>query len=238
VDELGIVLAAGYARWRKSRLGRITDALEQRLLLELIGDVSGQTVLDVGCGDGELAIELWRRGARVTGVDASPKMIEAACERAHRHGADIRFELATAQLLPYKAATFDHVVAVTVLCFLTDAQPTIREVARVLRPGGRFVIGELNRWSPWAADRRLRGWLGNPIWRSARFRSPTALRALVESAGLVVKTLRGAIYYPHFGLAARLLGRFDRHLSRVSPIGAAFLAVRAVKPIAPPLVHH
>lgn len=234
MHELGAALATRYARWRKGSLGQITDTLERRLLLEMLGDINGQTILDVGCGDGEIAIELWRRGGIVTGIDASPEMIDAARERARRHGADIRFELASAQLLPFKAAAFDHVVAITILCFLKDAQPAILEIARVLRPGGRFVIGELNLWSLWAAYRRLRGWLGNPIWRSAQFRSPSALRALVESAGLVVGTLRGAIYYPPFGLAARLFDRFDSHLGRVSPIGAAFLAVRAEKPIATP----
>jgi ubiquinone/menaquinone biosynthesis C-methylase UbiE len=235
MNELAEAVTAGYTRWRKSRLGSITDALEQRLLLELLGDVAGQAILDVGCGDGEFAIELWQRGARVTGIDASPQMIDAARARAQRQGADIRFEIATAQALPFEAAAFDRVVAVTVLCFLADGQPTLSEIARVLRIGGRFVIGELNKWSAWAADRRVRAWFGHPIWRSARFRSPSELRHLVESAGLVVQMLHGAVYYPHFGLAARLLGRFDRQLSRITPIGAAFLAVRAEKPNRSPL---
>ena len=60
-----------YARWRTSEIGTITERLEGQLILELVGDVSGCRVLDVGCGDGEFALELTKRGAVVTGIDAS-----------------------------------------------------------------------------------------------------------------------------------------------------------------------
>jgi 2-polyprenyl-3-methyl-5-hydroxy-6-metoxy-1,4-benzoquinol methylase len=86
-----VTLPDAYARWRESSLGRITDALERRLLLELIRNVGGRTVLDVGCGDGELAVALWQRGARVSGIDASLPMIEAARRRAAWQGSDIAF---------------------------------------------------------------------------------------------------------------------------------------------------
>jgi ubiquinone/menaquinone biosynthesis C-methylase UbiE len=74
-------LTESYARWRSSRLGQITDALEQQLLFELIDPVAGQTLLDVGCGDGAFALELARRGAIVTGLDADPAMIAGARRR-------------------------------------------------------------------------------------------------------------------------------------------------------------
>lgn len=61
-----------YARWRASEIGAITERLERRLIFELAGVVGGRTVLDVGCGDGELALELVKRGAIVPGIDASP----------------------------------------------------------------------------------------------------------------------------------------------------------------------
>lgn len=225
-------LPAAYAAWRASTLGRITDALELALMLEMIRPGAGQRVLDVGCGDGVLALELWQRGAGVTGVDASAGMIAAARRRAHRQGAGPRFEVARAQSLPYPADSFDAVAAVTLLCFLDDAEArrSLREIARVLGPGGRLVIGELGRWSVWAARRRLRGWLGAPLWRQARFRSGAELRALVRESGLHVEELRGAIYYPPLGLAARLLAPLDRSLGRLTTFGAAFLALAATTP--------
>lgn len=208
----------------------MTDDLERELILDLIAPLGGLRILDVGCGDGEVAVELWKHGALVTGIDASPAMIETAQARATRHGADIAFEVATAQSLPFPPDRFDAVIAVTVLCFVEDAAPIFREMARVLRPGGHLVIGELGKWSSWAAERRLRGWLGSPMWREGRFRTARQLCALAREAGLVPGAVRGAIYYPRCGLAARLLGPFDHKFSRLTTIGAAFLAFSAAKP--------
>ena len=223
-----------YGHWRTSDVGAITERLERGVILDMLGDVSGRRVLDVGCGDGDLAVDLSRRGALVDGIDTAPSMIEAARQRASEQRSTARFQVASAQNLPFAAEQFDLVVAVTILCFVQDAPPVLAEIARVLRPGGRLVIGELGTWSSWAAMRRVRGWLGSPLWRKAKFRTARELRALAGGAGLVAGPVRGAIYYPHCGLGARLIGPFDSRVSRMTNFGAAFLAMAAAKPI--PLV--
>lgn len=224
-------LPDAYEKWRASAVGRITDALERQLILDLIGDVAGLAVLDVGCGDGELAVELSCRGATVTGIDASPSMIEAARVRAERQGAKVVFELATASSLPFRSDKFDKVTAVTVLCFVEDAGLVLQEIARILKPGGNVIIGELGKWSLWAAERRVRGWVGSSLWRRAQFRTGRKLCALASEAGLDVNALRGAVYYPRCTLAARLLGSYDPFFDRLTTVGAAFLALAATKPI-------
>jgi ubiquinone/menaquinone biosynthesis C-methylase UbiE len=157
-----------YARWRASEIGAITDRLERQLILGLVGDVSGCRVLDVGCGDGEFAVELEKRGAIVVGIDASAEMIEAAKSRSKSQNADIDFQVAMAEHLPFPAGDFDVVTAITILCFVDDAAPLFQEIARVLRPGGRLVIGELGKRSTWAAGRRIRARLGSRLWRRGR----------------------------------------------------------------------
>lgn len=224
-------LTDSYARWRSSRLGQITDALELQLLFELLGPVADKTLLDVGCGDGELASKLAHRGAIVTGLDADPAMIAAARRRAGVEGTQLQLVEGQAEKLPFDDAVFDRVVAVTVLCFVCDAERAIMEMARVLKPGGLLVIGELGRWSLWAAHRRIRGWLGDPTWRAAMFRTAAELRGLARAARLDVVEGRGAVHYPPCGLAAQVLAPGDLWIGRQTTFGSAFIAVSATKPI-------
>lgn len=222
-------LAGSYARWRTSSLGQITDRLEERLILELLGDVDRLDILDVGCGDGALATTLPRRGAKVTGLDPDPRMLEAARTRAEVKSFDLTLVSGRAEDLPFADQTFDRVVAVTVLCFVPEADRAIAEMARVLRPGGRLIIGELGRWSSWAAIRRVRGWLGAPTWSVARFRTASEMRRLLEGRGLTIGETRGSIFYPPSNLAALLMARFDPWLGRRTTLGAAFIALSAIK---------
>jgi ubiquinone/menaquinone biosynthesis C-methylase UbiE len=220
-----------YARWRASEVGAITESLQHALMLRLIGDVANKRVLDVGCGDGKLAVELAQRGGgQVAAVDVSPAMIEAARERAKSLAVELDLQAASVQSLPFPDASFDIVVAFTILCFVQDAAPAFAEISRVLKPGGRLVIGELNRWSTWAAQRRARAWLGSAMWRQGHFRTPHELRDLARAAGLVPGNITGATYYPRSAFVARLVRRFDAPLGRLTTFGAAFIALSATKP--------
>lgn len=220
-----------YAKWRASELGAITERLERRLMLELIGDVAGVRVLEVGCGDGALSVELARRGATVVGADASEQMIAAARERARAAGVSATFVVGPAEALPFDSESFDVVVAQTILCFVEDGSPAFGEIARVLHPGGKLVIGELGRWSTWAAERRIRAWLGSPLWRRGHFRTPRELQRLAATAGLVPGAAHGAVYYPRLTFFARWMSLLDGAIGRITNIGAAFVAISAVKPL-------
>ena len=157
-------------------------------------------------------------------------MIRAARARARREGADIMFMVGEAARVPFAPGAFDIVVAVTVLCFVVDAASVFQEIARVLRPGGVLVIGELGKWSAWAAARRIRAWLGSSLWRRGRFRTARELRFLANRAGLAAGPVHGSVYYPRWQWAARLLAPYDTAFSSVTTVGAAFLAFSAVKP--------
>ncbi len=219
-----------YAKWRTTGLGRITEELEQRLILEFAAPVRGERALDIGCGDGALTLALWKEGASlVAGCDRDPRMIAAAKGLATRHRANIGYVIGRAEQLPFADETFDVLTAVTVLCFVPEPSKALHEMARVLRPGGRVVIGDLGKWSLWAASRRIRGWLGSDLWRAARFRTAGELRALAEQAGLRVEMIRGAVYYPPVEFLARPMAPADQALGRITPLGAAFLAMRATK---------
>jgi SAM-dependent methyltransferase len=168
------------------------------------------------------------RGAKATGVDPDPAMLAAARTCADKAGITPAFLEGRIERLPFPDATFDVVVSITVLCFVPDASVAVREMARVLRPGGRLILGELGRWSLSALVRRMRGWLGSATWKAAHFRTGMELRALVKQTGLSVIAIRGAVFYPPVGILARALAPLDSSLGRVTTVGAAFIALSAV----------
>lgn len=223
-------LPDAYAEWRRSTLGRITDALEERLLLDGIGPARDLRILDVGCGDGVLATRLAQEGARVTGLDASPDMIAAARRRAKAAGVDLDLVDGDADDLPFPDGHFDCILSVATLCFVDDPRPTIQDMVRVLKPGGRLILGELGRWNLWAAQRRVKGWLGSKRWRAAHFRSRGDLIDLSSEARLTDTTVTGAVFYPPFGWAARAMAPIDPWFGRWTTLGAAFLVLSALKP--------
>jgi ubiquinone/menaquinone biosynthesis C-methylase UbiE len=111
---------------------------ERPATLALAGDVTGRRILDAGCGSGPLFAALRDRGATVTGFDGSAGMLE---EARRRLGADADLQVADlADPLPYPDDSFDDVVASLVLHYLQDWGPTLAELRRVLRTGGRLII--------------------------------------------------------------------------------------------------
>ncbi|HKF30520.1 MAG TPA: class I SAM-dependent methyltransferase [Candidatus Binataceae bacterium] len=123
-------------------LGR--DRVFREKTLDLAQLAVGESVLDIGCGTGTLAIAAKRRvgsSASVTGIDASPHMIARARKKARSVGADVTFATADVERLPYAAGTFDVVLSTVMLHHLSDDArlKCIGEVRRVLKPGGRFL---------------------------------------------------------------------------------------------------
>jgi SAM-dependent methyltransferase len=106
-------------------------------MLALAGDVAGRRILDAGCGSGALSVALRDRGAVVTGIDASAGMLALARRRL---GDDVALHVVDlSDRLPFDDGAFDDVVASLVLHYLEDWGPTLAELRRVLRPGGRLI---------------------------------------------------------------------------------------------------
>jgi SAM-dependent methyltransferase len=195
-----------------------------------MGPVEGRRILDLGCGEGLLTWTLADRGARAVGIDVDRAMLDVASARsAHSQRQRPRFVEGRIEQLPFPDGSFDVVVIVAVLCLVADRAGAVREAARVLRPGGRLVVGDLGRWSAWAARRRVKAWLGPRLWRSAHFSTVSGLSRLVEHAGFIVEAVRGCVYYPPISALARPMARLDSWFGSLTTVGAAFIALAARK---------
>jgi demethylmenaquinone methyltransferase/2-methoxy-6-polyprenyl-1,4-benzoquinol methylase len=123
-------------------------------------------VLDVATGTGLVAAELERRGFRVTGVDQSAEMLARARERFGPH---IELVEASAETLPFPDGSFDHLTVTYLLRYVDDPAATLRELARVVRPGGTVASLEFG----------VPGGLARPAWELyVRAGLPLAGRAL------------------------------------------------------------
>ena len=117
-------------------------------VLEALGDVRGAVVLDVGCGSGLYAAELVRRGASVIGFDGSAPLIEIARRRVDG-SADLRVHDLRDPLGWLADGVADVAVMALVIHHLDDPVPALREIHRVLRPGGRLVVSTVHPYADW-----------------------------------------------------------------------------------------
>lgn len=105
----------------------------------------GSKVLDVACGNGNLAIPAAKAGAVVTGIDIAPNLLDQARERAVREGVDIQFDEGDAEDLPYEAGVFDLVISMFGAMFAPRPEIVASELCRVCRHGGHIAMAN---WTP------------------------------------------------------------------------------------------
>jgi ubiquinone/menaquinone biosynthesis C-methylase UbiE len=223
-------LARRYDAWYARPIGTWADRYETAAVFRLLAPAPGERVLDLGVGTGRYAASVARTGAWVVGVDGAAGMLAVA--RSRTDVDTVVLVRADAARLPFRDGAFDAVLAVTSLCFTADPGRVLTEAARVLRPGGRLVLGELNRWSLWALLRRVEGLFRPTTYRPAHFRGIRELRALLVTAGLVPVRWEGLLHLPpldHAGFL-RALDPLERLAQRRCPTVGAFLAVKAQRP--------
>lgn len=103
-------------------------------LVNMLNPAKGEKILDVGCGTGDLAYEIFMREAEVTGIDASASMIEQAAAKYP----DIDFRISAAETFSFNSE-FDGVLSNAVLHWIQDLERPLTNIYKSLKPGGRFV---------------------------------------------------------------------------------------------------
>jgi len=157
-------------------------AVENDLVLELLQLMPADSVLEIGCGHGDTLAKAAHvaRGGVLVGIDFS-KLTHRHAIRRHRSlvaASRIEFRCGSSDKLPFAAESFDKAYAVHTIYFWTEPLDHLREAVRVLRPGGRFVLG----FRP-AEDPRFRQTYPAEVYR---IRSQAAVVELVRAAGFDV----------------------------------------------------
>lgn len=180
------------------------DRAEERfteLMIEKLQPIPGGRVLDVGCGMGTPAIRLANAsGNEVVGVTVSHEQVKRAGLRAAAAGLDdkVSFRYADAAALPFEAASFDSAWALESIIHMPDRATVLREMARVLRPGGRLVLTDFFERAPIPDHKRravesfYQNWIMGPMVRIDDY--PGLIREaglrLVEVSDISVQVMR------------------------------------------------
>lgn len=134
--------------WGSGPYQRVTETLADLhdLLLERLNPKPGERWLDLACGTGAMAERAARAGAKVTGVDLAPALIEQARQRASAAGLEIEYRVGDCERLDGMAdGSFDVVSSTCGIMFAPDHTATAQQLGRVLKPGGRLGLGN---WTP------------------------------------------------------------------------------------------
>ena len=192
----------------------------------------GMSVLELGCGTGYFTRELACSGANIVAVDVSPDLLEIA--KANYSAPNVRYEIQNAYELSYPDAVFDSVVGSSVLHHL-EIEEAVREIYRVLKPGGTIYLTEPNMLNPQIAIQKNVPWvkrrLGDSPDETAFFRWP--LRRLLERKGYRdVRIVPFDFLHPKTPVSLvdglDIVGRFLESVPVISEL-AGSLYIRAIK---------
>src|SRR5438067_717461 len=185
-------MAAGFDAARfGGPIGQLLAADQERVLLEFLGDVTNTRILDVGTGTGRAAIALARRGATVTGVDASAEMLGVARRRAVEERLPISFSEGDAQRLAFPDRSFEVTVCFRLLMHVPDWRAGLSELCRV--SGTRLVFDYPSRSSVAAIEsawRKLAVKLGRNVEAYRVFSHHSIARQLAGHGFRIVKSHR------------------------------------------------
>ena len=218
-------------RW-STPVGRYLDETQKSIVMNLVGDISGKTVLDVATGTGRFALEMAALGATVYAVDTSPAMLRALMAKAKNLGLEERIVPCESDgaKLPFEPEFFDLATCINGLNHIPNATGVVRDISRVLKSGGTCVAN----FTVWSSV-----YLPFALVINARDKSLTRdvfthwfgkreINSLFQAADMSVQNRVGAIQFPsgfRNSLLVKMCIGFDRLLRHVWQIAPMMFVV-------------
>jgi SAM-dependent methyltransferase len=173
VVDLAAVKVRQQAMWASGDFSVIGTTLQivGETLCEAVDLEAGARVLDVACGNGNATLAAARRGCNVTGLDYVPALLQHAAGRAQAEGLELQLVEGDAERLPFETGQFDAALSTYGIMFAPNQEQAAREVARVVKPGGK--IGLAN-WTPNGFIGQLLATVGRHVPPPAGVASPIA----------------------------------------------------------------
>jgi ubiquinone/menaquinone biosynthesis C-methylase UbiE len=221
-----------YESWYQSPQGRAMRRSAEELILTLLNPRSGERVLDIGCGGGYHLEFMSRLGLDVTGIDASPYMINLAAERL---GNRCSLNRGMAEDLPYEDNEFDLAVLINTLEFLDDPLAALREAGRVARR--QVFIGVMNSLAWHFLRTKSQNLFRESFFDQVKFFNVWELKSYIQLAyGPVPVEWRCAQAWPSFVEKTGINSLWNlRHWPFGSFLGASVRIVYSVKTDSIPL---
>jgi SAM-dependent methyltransferase len=202
---------------------RIESASES--VVDAVGAAPGLALLDVATGTGNAAMIAASRGATVSGLDLTPKLLEVAAERAKAAGVEIDLVEGDAENLPYGDDSFDRVVSVFGVMFAPHQEQGAAELVRVCRPGGRIGVCA---WTPEGMTGQMFGLLSKYLPPPPEGFQPPVLWGVEDHVRLLFEDAGGTIGFErrHVRMEADSLDDWmDEQEEKLGPVVMAKAAV-------------
>ncbi len=171
-----------YDSWYETPLGAFVDEVETELAFSLFQPRRGSRVLDAGCGTGNFTLKLARIGCEVVGIDISSHMLERAREKVRDYDEDlpVSFRRMDVTDLDFSAESFDDVFSMATAEFIPaeEKEVYIEEMLRVVKPGGRVLVGTINRDSEWGRMYLRRAESPDSVFHDADIPTPEELNEI------------------------------------------------------------
>ena len=169
------LVAGQYDSYYKSDFGKEIDRIEKSIIRNYLNEITVKSLVELGCGTGHWTEFFSDLGFSIKAIDISKEMLAFAMAKNIKN-AD--FQLGDMQNIDFPDESVENIIAITSIEFVVNREKVIREIYRVLKPGGYFICAGLNDYSPFWNDKKE-----DTVYKNANFLNVDDLKQMMAKFG-------------------------------------------------------